>query len=126
MTPRAWKRIFSRIVLWAGIVLALALLLYFASVTWRVYTKERQARQAHLDEVGALSTLQARQQFLTAELNALGTSRGVERVIRERYDVAKNGEQVLILTNSPRGTAGSAGNASPQSLWDRILGWFSW
>ncbi|MDO8523653.1 MAG: septum formation initiator family protein [bacterium] len=125
MTPRRWKRLFARIVLWAGIVAAFVLLFSLVETTWSVYTKERQARQAHLDEAQTLSELEGRQQSLTTRISELGTSRGIEEQVRDRYDVAKSGEQVIILTNTPN-DKGSAGRNSSLSFWGRFLSWFSW
>ncbi|MBI3573759.1 hypothetical protein HY090_01805 [Candidatus Kaiserbacteria bacterium] len=126
MTPRAWKRLFARIVLWSGIVTALVVLFFLASATWRVYTKEREVRSAHLDEAEELASLTARKDALTVQLDKLNTSRGIEEEVRDRYPVAKTGEEVIVLTDTPAASSENTASSSPPGFWASISGWFSW
>ena len=124
MTPRAWKRLFARSVLWAGIVLGLVLLFFVGRATWSVYTKERVAAEAHANEAQALAELTARQKSLSAQMGTLDTPQGMEAEVRERYKVAKTGEEVIVLTDNPN--AGGATTTPRQGLWEHFLSWFSW
>ena len=125
MTPRAWKRLFARILLWAGIAVALVLLFFLGGNTWSMYNKNQQAAQAHFDEADQLSELQARQATLSSQLSALDTERGVEEDVRETYPLAKSGEEVIVLTDNPQAaTDTSAGSGS--NLWQWLTNLFSW
>ena len=124
MTPRAWKRLFARILVWAGIILGLILLFLLVRSTWSVYGKEREAAQAHADQAQALAELDARQKSLTAEVDSLDTARGVEAEVRDRYPVAKSGEEVIVLTDNPN--AAGATSTLPAGLWATFVSWFSW
>lgn len=125
MTPRAWKRLFSRIILWTGVLLSLALLAILANSTWHVYTKEQEARQEHIDASDELSDLDARQASLTAKIASLDTERGVEAEVRDRYSVAKSGEEIIVLTNNANAPATTTPSES-KSLWQTVIGWLGW
>lgn len=49
----------------------------------------------------ALYELEARAQMLRTKVEYLEDERGVEEELRNRFDVAKEGEQVVILINKP-------------------------
>jgi cell division protein FtsB len=125
MTPRAWKRLFSRIVFWIGMAVALVLLFFLGSNTWSMYGKNQEATQASTDEADQLAELQARQEALSADLSALDTERGVDAKVRETYPVAKSGEQVIVLTDNPQAATGT-GAQSGWSPWQWLTSLFSW
>lgn len=123
MTPKQWKLLFYRIALWGGIALGCLFALLLGTATWSIYFKEEAARQAHLDEAKRLSDLSTRQQNLSAQIDSLNTQAGVEAEIREKYPLAKSGEEVIVLTNSPASKSASSGS---QSLWQGLLSWLGW
>lgn len=125
MTPKQWKRLILRTILWIGIIAGCLLVLFLADSTWNMYGKERVAWEANAHEAGALSDLQSRQAALSADVQSLDTSRGVEAEIRERYPLAKPGESVIVITSDQANTS-SAPVAATSTLWGRFLGLFSW
>jgi cell division protein FtsB len=78
---------------------------------------------AHQDAAEDLSNLTAREKTLSSELYKLDTSQGVEEEIRQKYPLAKPGEEVIVLTAAKASTTTSSGSSS---LWDEIVAWFSW
>jgi cell division protein FtsB len=123
MTPKQWKRLFARGTLWGGIIVAAVLVVLLAQTTWHVYGTEREARQAHMAEQEALDELTARQKALSEEIDSLGSPRGMEAEVRQRYPVAKSGEEVIILTD-PQKTASTSVSATSTSWWNTFLSWF--
>lgn len=123
MTPRAWKKLFARVVLWTGIGIGLVLLGLLGDATWTIYLKSGDALKARSDAAGELSGLEARERSLSSDLDALGTPRGVEADIRETYPLAKAGEKVIVLTDTASTTDQAREQESP---WSWISAWFSW
>jgi hypothetical protein len=123
MTPKAWKRLFFRAILWGGILLGTLSVALLGVATWDLYHKEEDARMAHQDAAEDLSNLTAREKTLSSELYKLDTSQGVEEEIRQKYPLAKPGEEVIVLTAAKASTTTSSGSSS---LWDEIVAWFSW
>ncbi|MES2134973.1 MAG: hypothetical protein V4449_01875 [Patescibacteria group bacterium] len=124
MTPKQWKRLFARIILWAGLSIGVVLLVFLALATWRIYGKEREASFQHKDAVQALSELGERKVALTEDLKNLETSRGIEEEVRKRYPVAKPGEEEIRLI-SPK-SAPKATSTPTEAFWKGFFGWFHW
>lgn len=124
MTPKTWKRLFARTVLWTGFLIGGAILIVLAFATWHVYVKEREARVQHMNEIHALSELSDRKVALTENLQKFDTSRGIEEEVRKRFPVAKPGEEEIMLIApkpSPKATT-----TSSTAFWKGLLGWWPW
>ncbi|TSD06210.1 MAG: hypothetical protein Greene07147_69 [Parcubacteria group bacterium Greene0714_7] len=124
MTPKQWKRLFARTLLWAGFLVGGAILIVFAFTTWNVYIKEREARIQHKNEVHALSELSNRKATLTENLQKFDTPRGIEEEVRKRFPVAKPGEEEIMLI-APKPTP-KATSTSSATFWKGLLGWWPW
>ena len=99
--------------------------MFMASGTWGVYQKASLAREQRERFEQELIQLQVRHADLEAKLNALTTERGIEEEIRERYSVAKKGESVVVIVDTP--LAGQETNASRSTIsvwWDKFSGLF--
>ena len=122
MTPKQWKRLFYRIMIWVCLLLLFAFFVAVALATWRVFTREGEARQAREDAAKQLHDLDARKAALTESLNKLDTPQGVDEEIRKRYELAKPGEKQIIVidaTVNPKNTTTSR----PKSFWEGFLSW---
>ncbi|MEK7606262.1 MAG: septum formation initiator family protein [Patescibacteria group bacterium] len=80
-----------------GVLAALLLLVIWK--TWDIYQKQRLAAQALEESRVEYEELAERAQVLSEDLDTLNTPAGVEEVVRDRYGVAKPGEEVIILIN---------------------------
>ena len=78
------------------VILAVLLLLLLHSV-WGVFTKSQISKAARERAEKELQALETRQEVLSQELQRLNTEAGVEAEIRERFQVAKQGEGVIII-----------------------------
>ncbi len=123
MTPLQWKRLFIRILGWVGLILLGFLITTAGAAAWRMYGKAEDARVAHADAVTALDNLHKRKGVVETSLAKLGTERGIEEEIRLRYQLAKPGEEQIVLVASQ---AQASTSAAPEnkSVWDIISGWF--
>lgn len=124
MTPKQWKRLFYRILVWVAL-LVLAFLLYtVGSATWRVYVKGQDARIAHMNAEQSLRELEMRKADVEGRLEKLGTEDGFEAEVRNRYQLAKPGEEVIVVV--PAQSTGSENpTAEGKNIWDSFWGWFS-
>jgi hypothetical protein len=66
------------------------------------YKGERQTEVKAAEVAHDLTELTTRQAILEAEVNRLGTTRGIEEEIRRKFDVAREGERVLILVDGEK------------------------
>ena len=81
---------------------ALIVLLFFAlSAVWGVYEKYREAKSNTDAALAEYAEVETRVNALQAEVSELKTDRGVERVIREEFGFAEEGEGVVVIVGDP-------------------------
>ena len=118
-----FERLIIKGALWVAVVLLILVAVFLAGATWEVYEKEVGAR-AELDAVTARrDTLEERKETLTTDLTALKSDRGMEAELRERFPVAKDGEEVIVLVDAPDGPE-SATEEPENDFWATVQGWF--
>jgi|CXWL01.1.fsa_nt_gi cell division protein FtsB len=124
MTPLQWKRLFFRIIIWVCLLALLALLYTVGSATWRVYTKGQDAKKAHENADQNLIELNQRKVSVEERLKKLETEEGFEAEVRNRYQLAKPGEEVIVIV--PAQSAGRAASTTEsKGIWESFLSWFS-
>jgi cell division protein FtsB len=85
-----------------GIIVILAVLLSIS--TAERYSAERAMYQKRAEAEAELEALKLRAATLETQVNHLDNERGIEEELRSRFDVAKEGEQVvIIIDNSEEG-----------------------
>lgn len=105
----------------AVMVLALAAL-YLVSGVWEVYRKALLARDQRNLAQQEVEELRLREMELRSKIEALNTERGLEKEIRERFDVAKEGERVVVIVDPDNNwRAKKTGEAS---WWQSIVEFF--
>jgi cell division protein FtsB len=116
--------IFSRPVAVFLFLLALVLL-------WSAYGRfvaEQETRTKRLGKATELSTLKERAAAIEAKVNHLESNQGVERALREEFDVAKQGEEVIVVVDGQATSSSATGNPvlplPPEpSLFERLKFW---
>lgn len=89
-----------RIIYGKPMIIALALLFVLISRgAWGMYEKSVEAKEKSDRAIEKLSELKAREAQLSSDIENLSTERGVEGEIRDRFMVAKEGENVMIVTD---------------------------
>jgi len=86
-----------------GKIALLVLLLVFvllAKGTWAVYKKASFAKYNRDLAENELTVLYEREEALQEELTRLGTQRGLEEEIRQKFDVGREGEQLIVLVDA--------------------------
>jgi len=89
---------------------------------WNIYVKERLAIADKIDRVEDIASLKSRKLFLENELNRLKTENGVEREIREKFNVKKEGENVAVIIYA---TTTEEGIEKGSSIIKNLTSWFS-
>lgn len=105
---------------------ALATLLLFtvliSKAAWDMYAKERES-QRQLEAVESeLAALVARENLLQDDLARLKTPEGIEAEIRAQFQVAKPGEQMVVLVEGR--SAAPEEKIPVQSLMSRLFDFF--
>jgi len=114
------KRLYSRTV---QIILLIILILLTRS-TFNVYKRQQEARKTFEKTYQELVDLQNSHNLLEEKNKELESERGRDREIREKFDVVKEGEAVVVIvqgkdltpTNTPQ---------EETSIWNKIWSGFS-
>src|SRR3989344_5000669 len=97
------RRKFRRILYSNGaLVVLLVITIVLSRGVYNIYIKERETTRITAEKEAKLKSLAKREAALSTELNRLATDRGVEEELRQKYDVAKPGEHVIVLAEAPK------------------------
>lgn len=86
------------------LVILVLLLLVAGGVrgVWGVYKKEQDSRALRREAEAQVAQLKEREASLRRDMAALKSERGVEEVLRQDYELAKEGEEVIVIVeNTP-------------------------
>ncbi len=97
------------------------ILVLVAKGVWNIYLKERLAIADKVERGEDIASLKSREVFLENELNRLKTENGVEREIREKFNVKKDGENVAVILYA---TATEDVLDKESSIIDNLASWF--
>ncbi len=108
-----WRRLIA--------VLLLVLIAIALRGVWGVYKKSQESRILKTEAEATLRDLKSREQELRTDIASLKSDRGVEAELRERYDLAREGESVVVIVDPP------APPPDPQPTpFQRFKSMFSW
>jgi len=89
----------------ASLFVLLILIAITARGTWGVYKKEKES-QRQLDRMTQeLAAIAAREESLRTATERLKTPEGIEAEIREQFQVAKQGERMIVVVENKKGEA---------------------
>ena len=116
------KIVYSKVTL---VVFALILFLV-ARGAWGMYDKSVEASAKRDAAAKQLVDLVAREKELNSDIDHLSTDRGIEEEIRNRFMVAKEGENVIIVSDpankeTPNSITVPDDTLQP-SLWQKMFG----
>ena len=103
-------------------VLTVVVVLLLNSV-WNIYTKERSTRLTRNNLEREFLALKEREELLRKEIERLKTTRGVEEEIRSKFEVSKDGENVMIIID-PTKDKGTQIYKRENSFWSKFLNFF--
>lgn len=93
----------------------LAVIVLLGSRIYGLYRKDREVSISKAIAAKEVEVLQTKQTELETEINDLGTDRGLEEAIREKFRVTKEGENLIVIpaTSTPSQTAAAVDAAQP-------------
>ena len=95
------KRKVRRILSSPLVLLPLAVLLVFlVRGTWNIYVKNRDGIAELRLAQERLARIEERQSTLSAGIEKLNTESGIEGEIRDRFQIAKEGEEVIVIVDA--------------------------
>ncbi len=82
--------------------LALLILVVFVGLgVWKVYSKERESRDLRTEAEIQEARLKEQADQLEAKTAQLKTERGKEALLRDQYDVGREGEGLIVIVEPP-------------------------
>lgn len=86
---------------WPFLIILIVVSILLSHGVWEVFKQERQTRINKNQRLTHLEELEIRKNALQEEINRLNTERGVEEEIRQKFEVAKEGEEVIVIVDPP-------------------------
>lgn len=82
---------------WPAVFVLLLIFLFLAQNVWDVFVTERNTIDKRTERATVLENLEGRKAVLESQIDKLNTERGLEEEIRNKFEVSKEGESVIVL-----------------------------
>lgn len=106
------------------------LLIIFALVkgVWSIYQKERETYEGRARAEQELADLDEREAHLRGEIARLRSPAGMEEALRQQFDMAKEGEGVIVIVDRPTKDAEPKKDMDLRTVesWKRLLPLAPW
>ncbi len=111
------SRFYSKLTVIGLSILALVI----ANGVWKIYQREKQSESMRFEAEARLTSLKNQKDSLTKEMNKLSSEGGVEEEIRQKFNVVKPGEHVVVIVNTDQATTTATTTSGFwASLWQKI------
>ncbi len=118
------KRTFRRYLYSRPSLAILGILILFVShAVYGVYGKAQSAGAFLSEAEDKLAAMKKREAYFAGEMERLNSEMGVEEEIRKKFQVAKEGEKVIVIMDEDKNATTSV-VGKKKSLWQRILSVF--
>ena len=108
---------YSKVTIGAMVVLVAMLI----PGVYGIYLKVNESKKDRVTAERELADLEKRKQMLEEKVERSKTDRGLEEQIREKFNVAKEGESVIVLVEKPVVASTTQNEASVfRAVWNRI------
>ena len=114
------RRIYSK----TSLFVLFCILILTARGAMNVYAKEKQSQQDLKGVEMQRSQLAARAASVREDGDRLRTPEGVEEEIRSKFDVAKQGEGVIVIVDRAPEVTAPENRSMIQRFWDSVTGVF--
>lgn len=91
------RKIKALVYSWPMIIVLLVPIGFLSVSVYERYQKERETREKRVEQQAELELLEARAARLEEKVEHAKSDEGIEEEIRSRYDVAKEGETVVVI-----------------------------
>ncbi len=113
------KVFYSRFML----VALLVLVMFMAKQVYDIYKKQGLSREGLTSVLNENTELQNREKMLSSEIDRLKTKDGIEEEIRNKFNVVKPGEHLVVIVNDAS-TSKNETSKQDTGWWVNFLGWF--
>ena len=118
---KMWRHIFqSKLFLtFLGLII-----LFFSWNVWGLWNKMEETSRNKMVEEEKIATLKQQQEKLSSDINSLNTDQGKEKIFRENYGLAKEGEDMIVVeenTNLPPNTP-----VQNEGFFSSLMFWKNW
>ena len=94
------RKIKKRVYSWWSVILLAVIAFFFVSNTWDVYKKYVESKKNIASLHERYEDAQEREGELIKKIDHLNSESGLEEEIRGKFNVAKDGEQVVVIISS--------------------------
>lgn len=115
-----------RKIIYSKVSLAVLFVVFLAvgKGSWDIHEKAVVAQTERDIAARSLAGLQARTTELQASLTELKSSQGIEEAVRQKYTVAKPGEEVVVVVDDSAKKGENGDVSSEKSFWQKIASFF--
>lgn len=93
------------------------------SNVYEMYQKEQDSRELRVQAENKYKDLVMREARLKEDIETLKTDRGMEKAIRQQYELAENGENLIVIVE-PSASPSMEATSSPLEGWfGRLFFW---
>lgn len=107
------------------LILLLVIAAMLGNAVFNMYGRYQEAKTRADRARAEIAALESRKKELSDDLARLGTPRGTEEELRKRFNVAADGEEVIVVVNK-RATTSDNDTARKESIWQKVLNLFEW
>jgi len=113
------KVFYSRFML----VALLVLVLFMAKQVYDIYQKQGLSKEGLTSVLNENSELKNREKMLSSEIERLKTEDGIEEEIRNKFNVVKPGEHLVVIVDDASTSKNETAKENT-GWWGSFLGWF--
>ncbi|RJR14024.1 hypothetical protein C4585_00955 [Candidatus Parcubacteria bacterium] len=106
-----------------GLVALCIIVFIAASGVYKVYQKEKESRESRVQAENEYAELQKRETRLKEDLAMLQTDRGMEEALRQQYELAESGENLIVIVEPPTIPSTEATSSPLQKWFEGFLFW---
>lgn len=118
------QKIKSRIYSKYTIALLVAILILLLNGTWGIFRKMNESKVKLEASQDKYESVKKRHEALDSQIKHLGTETGLEEEIRTRYNLSREGENVIVLVDNESNVDDSDANKDKNSFWSKMSSWF--
>lgn len=115
------KKLYSKFV----IILLILIIILLARGTWGVFQKSRQSKNKLEISQDRIIELNKRQEAIISKIEILKSDSGVEEEIRTKYDVAREGEHVIVIVQEDEELPEPKKETGLKGLWRKMTSIFN-
>lgn len=108
---------------WFFLFVMFVVVVLLARGTWGIYMKERESRHNAAQVQEELQALKERRDSLLEETNELKTEQGVEKALREKFQVSKANEKVIVIVDEKEKEEVPQEKGVFGAFWSKMTGW---